>query len=357
MFFNGQLLGLTKGEVEERFDTIAAFADIGDFIDQPVKTYSSGMFIRLAFAVAVHVDPEVLIVDEALAVGDGVFVHKCMARIKSFRDEGGTILFVSHDIGSVNRLSNSALWLLDGQIQETGSPVEISQLYQKYTYEEINKDLTKSIDVDTKIGAVSYHSTLGWSINQDSNSITQNPERLPDTSIKLNPYTRRNYISFPKANRLGTGRAEVVYFAIDKPGYKNISTVSPCDPILIKVKVKAFDDISSPIIGIMIYDHLRYPIGGFNSFHVLGTIEKLPAASILEVDFQLTWISLCSDTYSFEPAIADGSQENHEMLDWLQTFHSVQVLNPNNSVFGLLEFENVRADYRMTKALTTASNL
>ncbi len=92
VFFNGQLLGLTKGEVEERFDEIAGFADIGDFIDQPVKTYSSGMFVRLAFAVAVHVDPEVLIVDEALAVGDGVFVHKCMARIKSFRDEGGTIL-------------------------------------------------------------------------------------------------------------------------------------------------------------------------------------------------------------------------------------------------------------------------
>ena len=120
VFFNGQLLGLTKAEVEERFDTIAAFADIGDFIDQPVKTYSSGMFVRLAFAVAVHVDPEVLIVDEALSVGDGIFVHRCMLKVQEFQDRGGTILFVSHDVGSVTRLCSYCVWLKSGYINSTG---------------------------------------------------------------------------------------------------------------------------------------------------------------------------------------------------------------------------------------------
>ena len=117
VFFNGQLLGLTKGEVEERFDDIAAFADIGDFIDQPVKTYSSGMFVRLAFAVAINVSPDILIVDEALAVGDGIFVHRCMARIYKLQDEGGSIIFVSHDTGSVTRLCSEAVWIKNGRIQ------------------------------------------------------------------------------------------------------------------------------------------------------------------------------------------------------------------------------------------------
>ncbi|MDF5716595.1 MAG: ABC transporter ATP-binding protein, partial [Rhizonema sp. NSF051] len=143
VFFNGRLLGLTQKEIEDKFDEIAGFADLGDFIDEPVKTYSSGMFIRLAFSVAINVNPEILIVDEALAVGDGVFIHRCMASIKDFQDSGGTMLFVSHDTGSVSRLCSQAVWLKEGNIVEIGEPDDISRHYQAWMYEQIN-DYQKS---------------------------------------------------------------------------------------------------------------------------------------------------------------------------------------------------------------------
>ncbi|HBE34999.1 MAG TPA: ABC transporter ATP-binding protein, partial [Cyanobacteria bacterium UBA11368] len=116
VFFNGQLLGLSYQEIEARYDAIAAFADIGDFIDQPVKTYSSGMFVRLAFAVATSVEPDILVVDEALSVGDEAFQRKCFARIQAIKDRGGTILFVSHSPTSVVSLCDSAILMDRGEL-------------------------------------------------------------------------------------------------------------------------------------------------------------------------------------------------------------------------------------------------
>ena len=131
VFFNGRLLGLTQQEIENRFDEIAGFADIGDFIEQPVKTYSSGMFVRLAFAVAVNVDPEVLIVDEALAVGDVVYQHRCMRRMRALMDSGVTTLFVSHDSGAIKTLCNSAVMIHDGEIYTKGLPNAVTIEYLK----------------------------------------------------------------------------------------------------------------------------------------------------------------------------------------------------------------------------------
>src|SRR5690606_10580997 len=119
VFLNATILGLTHEEIEARLDDIFAFADIGDFIDQPVKTYSSGMYVRLAFAVIAHVDADVLIIDEALAVGDALFTQKCMRFLRRFR-EHGTILFVSHDSHAVTNLCERAVWLRDGHIRRVG---------------------------------------------------------------------------------------------------------------------------------------------------------------------------------------------------------------------------------------------
>lgn len=129
VFLNGAVLGLTRREVEERFDSIAAFADIGDFIDQPVKTYSSGMVMRLAFSVQIAVEPEVLIVDEALAVGDAQFVAKCINRISDFIRNGHTLLFVSHEVGLVKQLTSRALFLDHGQCVSFGATTEIVLAY------------------------------------------------------------------------------------------------------------------------------------------------------------------------------------------------------------------------------------
>lgn len=134
VFFNGQLLGLNPREIEERFDTIEAFADIGEFIDRPVKTYSSGMFVRLAFSVATSVDPQVLVVDEALSVGDEAFQRKCFARIESIKSRGGTILFVSHSATAIVELCDRAVLLDRGELLLSGKPKMVVDRYHKLIY-------------------------------------------------------------------------------------------------------------------------------------------------------------------------------------------------------------------------------
>lgn len=132
VFHNAQILGLTKSETENKFDDIAGFADIGDFIDQPVKTYSSGMMMRLAFAVQTAVEPQILIVDEALSVGDMFFQAKCMARINSLVDNGVSLLFVSHDLSSIRHLCKRALLISNGQMEYFGDAAEATSRYERY---------------------------------------------------------------------------------------------------------------------------------------------------------------------------------------------------------------------------------
>jgi len=134
VYLNGSVLGLTRQEIDNRFDEIAAFADIGEFIDQPVKAYSSGMVVRLGFAVAIHVDPEVLIVDEALAVGDELFQRKCFSRIETIKGRGATILFVSHSATTVVELCDWCLLLDQGDLLTTGAPKTVVGKYQRLIY-------------------------------------------------------------------------------------------------------------------------------------------------------------------------------------------------------------------------------
>lgn len=153
VFFNGKILGLSRQEIEEKFDNIAEFADIGDFIDQPVKTYSSGMFVRLAFAVATSVEPDILVVDEALAVGDEVFQRKCFARIEAIQKRGGTVLFVSHSASSIIELCNTAVLMDHGELLLQGTPKLIVSKYHKLIYAPEDKLATirkeiKGLDPD-----------------------------------------------------------------------------------------------------------------------------------------------------------------------------------------------------------------
>ena len=142
VYLNAALLGLSQDQINERFDRIAAFADIGQFIDQPVKTYSSGMYVRLAFSVIAHVDADILVVDEALSVGDAVFNQKCMRFIRSFQ-ERGTLLFVSHEMAAVQNLCKSAMWLGHGRVQKIGPSKEIAESYLHYTLQEVYGDKVK----------------------------------------------------------------------------------------------------------------------------------------------------------------------------------------------------------------------
>jgi lipopolysaccharide transport system ATP-binding protein len=149
IYMNGALLGLTKREIDARYDDIVAFADVGMFIEQPVKTYSSGMFVRVAFAIAASMDPSILIVDEALAVGDLAFQAKCMVRLRELMQGGTTVLFVSHDMSSVRNICSKVLWLKKGQVVAFGEPRDVVGAY----ISEMNLDINQITSGHGRSGA------------------------------------------------------------------------------------------------------------------------------------------------------------------------------------------------------------
>jgi len=140
VFLNGEIMGLSRMEIERAFPSIAAFADIGEFIDRPVKEYSSGMYVRLAFSTAIHVDPDILIVDEALAVGDAVFANRCVRKFEELKQRKVTVLFVSHDLGLVKQLSDRAILLLGGRIEAEGAPRDVINRYIGLVLEKQQSD-------------------------------------------------------------------------------------------------------------------------------------------------------------------------------------------------------------------------
>ncbi|NEZ54622.1 ABC transporter ATP-binding protein [Leptolyngbyaceae cyanobacterium CCMR0082] len=342
VFFNGRLLGLSQVEIEERFEEIAAFADIGNFIDQPVKTYSSGMFVRLAFAVAINVNPDVLIIDEALAVGDGIFVHKCIGKVKSFQDSGGTILFVSHDTGSVNRLCSNCVWLKDGHVAEIGLPVNVSKSYQAWTYEQINTELEKNQLNSKHIKQPSNESKRidkldGKEIHKD---IDLDHKQSASTSPVLNSYTQKEYMSFPASDRCGTGRCEITQIRLLGKGGSETNFFMPGDKFSIIIECVAHDRVESPIVGVQMFDRLRAPMIGWNTAQYGCKLNPLHIGETVRVSFTMNWPHIKSDNYALEPAVADGDQENHEMLDWLftpLTFRSGE----KGLTFGFLRMEDV----------------
>jgi lipopolysaccharide transport system ATP-binding protein len=168
VYMNAAVLGLSKDEVDERFDDIAAFADIGQFIEQPVKTYSSGMYVRLAFAVNILSDPEIMIVDEALAVGDMNFQAKCMTAFTRIQERGATVLFVSHDIGALKSLCSRGVYLNRGTVQEIGPAGDVAEHYMRRMREETNAEFasTKSL-VGAKAEATTHLERQGKDDTQE----------------------------------------------------------------------------------------------------------------------------------------------------------------------------------------------
>lgn len=340
VFFNGRILGLTQKEIEAKFDEIAAFAGIGDFIEQPVKTYSSGMFVRLAFAVAVHVDPEVLIVDEALSVGDGVFVHRCMAKIKEFQDRGGTILFVSHDVGAVTRLCSRVAWINNGKLRSVGDPAEIVREYQAWMYDQINASYQRD-HPQKEVPKLDSESDPGSH---------EEPQSLSDRSTRssevINPFTQKPYQNFRDVKRFGTGRAEIIEFnVLDSIGNPS-NFAHPGDEVCLVIKSIAFDQIDRPIVGIMIYDRLRTEIAGFNTYQLKTEVSAISEKTLLEVKFKFPWPELKGGNYTLEAAFAEGSQDSHEMLDWLQCPLSL-FSGESDLTFGMIRIPEIQTSYEV----------
>lgn len=220
VYLNGTMMGFTKEEIDERMDAILEFADIGEFIYQPVKSYSSGMFVRLAFAVAINIDPEILIVDEALSVGDVFFQAKCYQKFEEFKRAGKTILFVSHDLGSVSRYCDRVILLNKGEKMDEGSPKEIINLYKKL----VTSSSKKEGDEESKFKT---------SITEQSQSAGQ----LWKDSFTINP----------KLEEYGDGKATIVDFAIEDEDGQLTNVIEKGSKFKIKTKVRLEEPMKDPI--------------------------------------------------------------------------------------------------------------
>ena len=183
IYLNGMIIGLSHAQIEQRFDDIVKFADIGDFIEQPVNTYSSGMYVRLAFAVQVCIDPDILVVDEALAVGDAYFVHRCFQRIREMKEQGKTILFVSHDTSSVVNLCDRAIWIDEGRLRMNGNPDDITRHYRANLFNIVKANQ----DINNQRKSLHVTNTRSKSSNQDldERNIPNILDRLGDQKCQV----------------------------------------------------------------------------------------------------------------------------------------------------------------------------
>ena len=305
VYLNASILGLTKKEIDERYEDIVKFADLGDFIDQPVKSYSSGMVVRLAFAVIAHVDADILIIDEALAVGDVFFTQKCMRFLRNFMEQH-TVLFVSHDTAAVTSLCNKAVLLEHGSIKMQGKPKEVTELYLKELYESMQG--ASSLSPATATGKdVKVHFA-----EEDFRDMR---------SDFINTTSLRNDIELYRFNREGAGfgkggaTIENVTF-MDMEG-NPLNWVVGGENIVLKVFCKAHTLIYSPIVGFYVKDHLGQTLFGDNTFLTYMKEPKLiEAGKIFAAEFAFRMPVLPSGDYSVTVAIAEGSQNEHIQHDW-----------------------------------------
>lgn len=321
VYLNASVLGLTSREIDERFDQIVAFADIGDFVEQPIKTYSSGMVVRLAFAVIAHVDADILVIDEALAVGDAFFTQKCMRFLRKFM-ESGTIIFVSHDTGAVVNLCSDAILLNQGRIIRTGTPKEICEYYLVTLCEASqdvtgikNNSLSNATEENSKIiGSESITTINSLDFTDDAEIITFNPDR----------------------REFGTGSAKITNVQLLTPNNKPISWLTGGEDIVLEIKCLASKDILRPIIGFEFKDRLGQVIFAENTFLTYeSNPQPVKAGKRFKARFEFHLPNFPTGDYSISPAVSEGSQENHVVHHWI---HDALIfrIHSNSASFGLI---------------------
>lgn len=305
VFLNASVLGLTEAQIRERFDDIVAFSEIADFIDQPVKTYSSGMYVRLAFAVIAHVDADVLIIDEALSVGDVFFVQKCMRFLRKFM-ETGTVLFVSHDSGAVVNLCDSALWLSHGKVVASGTPKDVTEKYLE--------NLARS--------------SMGIEGNRDVKALASAPARsqagMPRDMRQdfLNASNLRNDIQVfafnPEAADFGAGGATIASTCLTDLEGSPLTWVVGGESVVLVIEGVAHRDLVSAIAGFYVKDRLGQILFGDNTFlSYLDAPVVLKAGARFEAIFRFRMPLLPQGDYTVTVALAEGTQEQHVQHHWI----------------------------------------
>ncbi|MCS7316211.1 MAG: ABC transporter ATP-binding protein [Bryobacterales bacterium] len=328
VFLNGAILGFTTRQIEQKYREIEEFAEIGEFIHQPVKTYSSGMIVRLAFAVAIHVDPEILLVDEALAVGDIYFRQRCMRKVHELRSRGITILFVSHSMGDVKAIGDRALWLDGGRIRELG-PADA--VVAKYLAAMVEKDSAYL-------------------------QLKKRPARDPAAGRILAPEIVDRIPNID--HRYGDGRAEVLGIAVLDEYGRPLQLLEPNSHIVVRISVRAREEIAMPIVGFMLRNHLGMDFSGTNTAREGVELPPMMPGDIYTVDFHLELPELYPASFSFSPAIADGTLLHYRMCDWIDNAIALQMGHGEGQIYGYIHLPcRVEVNARLRTASQAESRI
>jgi ABC-type polysaccharide/polyol phosphate transport system ATPase subunit len=325
VYLNGAILGFSSREIDCKYKQIQDFAEIGDFIDQPVKTYSSGMVVRLAFAVAIHVDPEILIVDEALAVGDLYFRQRCMRKVHELRAGGITILFVSHAIADVKAVGDRTLWIERGQVRDIG---DTDMVVAKY------------------LAAMAEKDTAYLTLQDRPVAIRQRAASHPPEVVDRIPNVD---------HRHGDGRAEVLGIAVLSPRGRPVELLEPASTVVVRISVHAKEVIPRPIVGYMLRNHLGIDFSGTNTTRLGLELPTMLPGDIHTVDFHVDLPELYPGAFSLSPAIADGDLVTYRICDWIDNAITLQMCHGNGQVYGYMHLPcRVDVDAKLVSSTSLA---
>ena len=319
IYLNASMLGLSKNETDNKIDDILAFADIGDFVCQPVKSYSSGMSVRLAFAVVAHVDADILVIDEALAVGDAFFTQKCMRFINRFRSES-SLLFVSHDASAVSSLCDKALFLSQGRQIMLGKPKRVIDEYTKELYrsmQEVNTVNNENTTTDTPPSCYTTTEDLSEWIDYRASIINSSSiaNLLVITQFKE---------CLSSAESFGNGKAQIKDVRLlESNTRKPLLVGRGGERVILRIEASAINHISNPIVGFLLKNEKGQVLLGDNSLNSISDLlrqnnsEGVPERSCYSAEFEFTIPMLPKGSYGFTVSLAQGSQAEHEQLQWL----------------------------------------
>jgi lipopolysaccharide transport system ATP-binding protein len=328
VYMNASILGLSQAEIDAKYDDILAFADIGEFIDQPVKQYSSGMYVRLAFAIIANVNANVLVIDEALAVGDVFFNQKCMRFLHDFR-VNGTLIFVTHDSGAVVNLCDDAVWLDRGEVQAIGSAKIVCEKYLAKRYE-----------------ATSWTSTMQK--NERSSVKSGNKEILieelkskRDMRMQfINHSNLRNDIQIfdfsPDTRGFGNGGAKITSTKLTDLEGQQLSWIVGGEQVRFVIEAEVLVNCRNIVIGMNVKDKLGQVLFGQNTYldHCLNPVKAKPDETV-EAAFTFRIPILPRGSYTVDVAIADGIPPDVVQLQWLHDAFSLES-HASSSVNGLI---------------------
>jgi len=309
IYINAAILGMKKRNIDSKLDNIIAFSELERFIDMPVKNYSSGMYMRLGFSVAINVNPDILLIDEVLAVGDQAFQAKCYKVIYDFMKSGKTIIIVSHDLETISDLCSKVVFLKDGKIIDMGKPLGIVSKYRSYIEELEKKRIIEQQRAERK--------KIFKTVIEGNRKIVDGEEISRMSNLSIGGET---------INRFGSGGAEIMTIDLfDKSG-KAVDYCSFGDEVKLAYKVLFKENIEEPIFGIRITDYRGNIIYGTNSrLNKIrtGVFKKSDEATVA-FSFKVT---LIGGEYSVSPAV--GYNDNKTYCDWINNMFSINVLHRN----------------------------